>query len=117
MIWQHPVALTGVETGSARFQVQADGTPPLHYAWRHDSEVVPAATGDLLELRTLGIDDAGGYEAVIWNDFGTNVSRTAVLRVDPAPHGPDLVLPTSPPGTVSSAWKARSSTSTRPRIA
>ena len=54
MIWQHPVALTGVETGSARVQVQADGTPPLHYAWRHDSEVVPAATGDLLELRTLG---------------------------------------------------------------
>jgi alpha-tubulin suppressor-like RCC1 family protein len=66
---------------SARFEVSAIGTSPLHYQWRHGN--VPISSANLSNYTVFNVQqaDAGAYSVVITNQFGSVTSRMAQLTV------------------------------------
>jgi len=82
-----PTGGTSEPGSNATFSITAAGTPPLTFRWRYNG-------GDLLnDLRTTGADstnlaiqnlslsDAGNYDIVVANAYGSTTSQVAVLNV------------------------------------
>ncbi len=69
---------------AANFSVSAGGTPPLQYQWRLNGTPISAATGAALVLANLQPADAGTYDVVVTNLFGSSTSLGAVLTVTAA---------------------------------
>jgi enediyne biosynthesis protein E4 len=67
----------------AEFRVVAVGSTPLRYQWRHDGAPIALATNRVLTLAEVRLQDGGGYDVVITNDYGELTSRTALLTADP----------------------------------
>jgi uncharacterized delta-60 repeat protein len=66
-------------------QVTATGTPPLTYQWRRNGTPIPLETSDryLFQLTQL---NAGDFDVVVGNSFGSVTSAVAAVRLDvPAP--------------------------------
>jgi hypothetical protein len=73
-----------VEAGFAvMFQVSANGESPLLYQWRKEGIAIPDATNATLELTGVTKNDAGRYDVVVSNPFGTATSTGAFLQVLP----------------------------------
>ena len=68
---------------SASFTAAAAGTPPLTYQWRKDGVVLPGQIAATLTLSDVQLSDAGSYDVVITNTFGTAFSSAAELTVLP----------------------------------
>jgi hypothetical protein len=87
--------MTAVSGASVVFQVQASGTGPLSYQWLWNGTVVPGATSNSLALTSVTGQQAGTYQVVVQNAFGTaesaevslNVVASNTLRIDPANAG------------------------------
>lgn len=82
---------------TAEFKVTVISTEPLSYQWRRDGSPITGQTEDVLMIADVQLDDAGGYDVVIANLYGSITSRVAVLTVDPlftrvwqGPHVEDL---------------------------
>ncbi|MBE7499155.1 MAG: PQQ-binding-like beta-propeller repeat protein [Verrucomicrobiales bacterium] len=76
-----------VARGNVAFAVTATGTAPLAYAWRKDEALlveggrVAGVNAAQLSLTTVVASDAGRYDVVVTNRFGSVTSRRAVLTV------------------------------------
>ena len=84
------------EGGSTELQVLAGGQRPLFYQWRHNGTNVPNAKSPLLTLTNIQPADAGRYDVIVANSFGTIFSRSADLLVSTPPGIADFVVT---PGT------------------
>ena len=62
------------------FTVTASGTPPFSYQWLFNGTNILGATGATLTLPNVTLADAGGYQVVVINAGGTNVSREVSLN-------------------------------------
>src|SRR5205814_3576900 len=64
-----------VTVGSnATVNVTAVGAYPLSYQWRKDGATLPGATTTTLTLNNVSFANAGGYDVVVANSFGSITS-------------------------------------------
>lgn len=76
-----PEPATVVVGSAATLWVSAGIVGPLSYEWFHDGHPVGGVAGDVLEIRSAGLLDAGDYFVMVRNPQGEVRSRTAALRV------------------------------------
>ena len=88
-----PVSVTATAGGAASFGVTVRGTAPLSYQWRKDGERLVGATQATLTLTNVRATDAAAYSVAITNAFGTAVSASARLTVNPVPTPPQIETP------------------------
>lgn len=70
---------------SAVFNVQARGTPPLHYRWQFNGTDIPGATDFQLALTSIDSSREGSYRVVISNAFDVVTSTAATLTIQEPP--------------------------------
>src|SRR6266478_6079645 len=58
-------------SGSATFSVSAGGSSPLAYQWRFNSGAIAGATSSSLTLNHVTFANAGNYDVVITNNYGS----------------------------------------------
>lgn len=80
----------------ASFSVAGDGTPPFAYQWQFNGIPIAGATRTTLVLTNVNSTQAGGYAAVITNNYGSITSAVANLTVLVVP--PSIISPLSVPG-------------------
>jgi hypothetical protein len=67
--------------GNATFQVGASGTGPLSYQWLFNGTNLAGATVNPLVLSDLTAMQAGNYQVVVTNAWGSATSAVAILKV------------------------------------
>ncbi len=65
--------------------VMATGLAPLQYQWQKDGQDLPGADESSLAWEAVAFPDEGDYRVLVWNQYGTNVSEVAALRVAAPP--------------------------------
>lgn len=80
-----PQSLTVNQGDTIQFTVTANGTGPLAYQWRHAGADLPGATGTSFVKFNAQPADAGTYQVVITNAFGSISSAPVTLTVQTAP--------------------------------
>jgi len=94
-----PVSISASNGTAASFTVQAGGTPPLACQWQRDGTNLTNALGvfgvtsSILSLTVTG-GDAGGYDVIVSNAYGSVTSLVASLTVL-GPNVPLLPIPVS----------------------
>lgn len=86
-----PVAQTIIIRGTARFLVEAEGTPALSYQWLKSGLPLSGQTNDTLVIRDAQYADAGFFSVTVSNAGGTTTSTPVALYVTPAPEPPSIV--------------------------
>ncbi len=82
-----PVGGNSEPGSNATFSVTAAGTPPLSYHWRHNSTLlsddsrITGSTSANLQIQNLLLTDAGSYDVVVSNVYGSTNSQAATLNV------------------------------------
>jgi hypothetical protein len=71
--------------GTATFVVAASGAAPLAYQWFVNSHRLAGATGSTLTLGKVQPSQAGNYNVVVGNPFGSVTSSNAALTVNTLP--------------------------------
>ena len=79
-IGTQPVSRGAAPGDTVTFTATASGTPPFSYQWQFNGTNIPGATGATLTLAGVGPAAAGGYQVVVINAAGTNVSREVSLN-------------------------------------
>ncbi len=74
------VAATVGQTVS--FSVNVIGAIPLSYQWYHGEVPLAAGTNRTLSVANVGFGDAGAYQVVVTNSFGSVTSSVATLSVN-----------------------------------
>ena len=88
VISQDPQSISVTNGSAAGFSVTAAGADPLSYQWRKGGGVVADATNAALNFASVSTNDAGNYDVVVTNGFGSITSAPATLTVVlPAPPG------------------------------
>ncbi len=83
-ILTQPVSQTVLQSYSASFTVDVDGTPPFLFQWLRNGAPIPGATNNGYTLAVTGPSDNGVvFLALVTNNLGSAVSSNAVLRIDP----------------------------------
>ncbi|MFH1690786.1 MAG: immunoglobulin domain-containing protein [Candidatus Eisenbacteria bacterium] len=85
------------------FTVVATGTQPLSYQWRKGGSPIGGATSTSYSIPSTVTGDAGSYDVVVTNFYGSATSNAAVLAVDVPPvvtDHPDDVQPCDGGATV-----------------
>lgn len=67
--------------GTTYLEVAATGTPPLSYQWRLEGVELPGATEPVLVITNAQLRQAGVYEAVVTNPFGSVAKRVGSVSV------------------------------------
>jgi 1,4-alpha-glucan branching enzyme len=80
-ITQQPQSLTNNAGSNVTFSVTAIGEEPLSYQWRKDGSPIYLSETNTLTLTGLHAWDAGGYDVVVTNAFGSVTSSVATLTV------------------------------------
>jgi Concanavalin A-like lectin/glucanases superfamily/Immunoglobulin I-set domain len=78
-----PSAVTNYSTLNARFLAVVGGAPPLVYSWTKNGLLL-TNTNSVLNLTNLQASDAGSYQVVVTNSFGSVTSSVANLTVIPS---------------------------------
>jgi hypothetical protein len=73
-----------------RFRVVATGSPPLSYQWRREGVDLAGETKDVLTVATATADDAGRYQVIVRNAFGSVTNSGAALTILEAPFNDDF---------------------------
>jgi len=97
-----PTNQTVAAGNSAEFSVWAGGSEPLNYQWSFNSNTIPNATTNILDLPNVQQNQAGSYSVYISNPVGSTNSTNAILTVLPAPPC------TAPPTNLISWWRGES---------
>ena len=66
---------------NATFSVTAAGTQPLSYFWQTNGVNQPAQTNQTLNLTNVQWSDAGNYQVIITNNYGSITSVVATMTV------------------------------------
>ncbi|HEX3357305.1 MAG TPA: LamG-like jellyroll fold domain-containing protein [Tepidisphaeraceae bacterium] len=71
---------------STTFSLGADaaGALPLHFQWRQEGTNVPGATSETYTKANAAQSDAGNYDVVITNNYGSVTSQVVTVTVNPA---------------------------------
>ena len=78
--------VVGLGAGAV-FAATAAGTPPLTYQWQFngtnlaDNGRIFGSSSNLLSIGSAALSDAGAYQVVITNGFGSATSATAMLTI------------------------------------
>jgi len=110
-ILSQPASAVGYFGESIALQVQAEGTPPLTYQWFFDGLPIPWATNAFLSLSNLQFTDAGAYSVQITNLYGSVVSGSAALIINPAGVSPGLYAGLTISGPVGKTYDIQYATS------
>ena len=100
--------VVGLAAGAA-FAAMAAGTPPLSYQWQLDGTNlvdnghVFGSSSNLLCIGSATLSDAGVYQVVITNGFGSATSATATLTVVAPPRFGAMV---QTGGALTFSWSA-----------
>ncbi len=86
---------------TVEFSVAAAGTAPFSYQWRKDGAALAGATAASVTLTNVQRADAGPYDVVVSNGFGTVTSLVALLTVNLA--FPDAFNPNANGGIYATA--------------
>ncbi len=81
IISTQPVSVSVTAGGSATFSVVATGTGTLTYQWYEDAVAISGATGASYTISDADSTEAGSYDVVVTNAYGTVTSSTATLTV------------------------------------
>jgi len=92
-ITQQPTNQTVVEGSSVEFIVTAAGDAPLGYQWRFNGTDLSGETSDSLMLDNVQTNQAGSYQVVVANAFGSITSMVATLTVTMASGAPVITVP------------------------
>jgi hypothetical protein len=84
VIVTQPRSQIGFWGKNIEFDVAAHGGPPLSYQWWGNGFALPGATNASVLLTNLQLTDAGSYQVVISNAYGSVTSNPAILTVNPA---------------------------------
>jgi uncharacterized delta-60 repeat protein len=98
LITNQPISKSVLVGQSATFTVQATGTSPLSYQWRKEKIPLAGKTAATLNLSNLQVQDAGIYDVLVTNQFGSQGSSNALLTVNsvyPEPSFPTANNPVS----------------------
>jgi hypothetical protein len=83
MITEHPQSQTVCQGGSVTFTVSATGTAPLSYQWRKaGTNIGWATTSASYTINPVAPGDAGSYDCVVANPYGSATSDAATLTVN-----------------------------------
>ena len=63
--------------------VAAEGQEPLSYQWLKDGAPLPDARSNVWALASVALSDAGAYQVIVSNVFGSVTSTPAVVEVRP----------------------------------
>ena len=85
-----PSSISVIAGGTAAFAVGVSGSPPLTYTWYFKGSPLPGPTDDVLILESAGTNDAGAYQVVVSNPFGSVTSAPVSLVVH-APSQPVIL--------------------------
>ena len=80
-ITRHPSSVTVGAGVPATFSVNA--SPGSSFQWLRQDIPIEGATNAALTFTNTTFSDAASYSLVAWNEFGTNVSSAATLKVVP----------------------------------
>lgn len=86
-IAQSPVSQTVVVGTHISFNVIASGTGPLSYQWQANGTNIPGATASIYNKANVQTTDAGTYQAIVANAYGSATSSVAVLTFGNQPVG------------------------------
>src|SRR5258706_1544852 len=85
-----PPIITGQPTnqhlaqgGNTSFTVSAAGSAPLAYQWRFNGASLPSATTSAVALTGVTTNEAGYYDVIVSNPYGSATSVVATLTVGP----------------------------------
>ena len=78
-----PPSQSVVNGDTVAFQITATSESPLFYRWRKEGIALADATNSTLSLSNVTTNDAGHYDVVVTNAFGSVTSTQAVLQVLP----------------------------------
>lgn len=67
------------------FAAKFAGAPPTSYQWQFNGTNIGGATADTLLLTNVQLAQAGNYQLMASNSYGTGISRAAVLTVPGPP--------------------------------
>jgi hypothetical protein len=81
VIIQQPVSRTNLLGTVATFALGAGGDSPLTYQWRKNGTNLLGATSSNLSLTNVQFANAGSYDAILANSFGSVTSQLATLTV------------------------------------
>jgi subtilisin-like proprotein convertase family protein len=83
-----PPSITGQPSGqtvavgaNASFTVTASGTAPLSYSWQFNGTPINGATTSSLTVNNAQYANAGNYNVIVTNSFGSATSAIAALTV------------------------------------
>ena len=76
-----PQDQVGVPGNTLNLAAVAEGTEPMTYHWRKDGAFIPGANSPSLTLPGILDTDAGGYDLLVENDFGSATSRVATVAI------------------------------------
>lgn len=82
----------GYAGGAAAFRVVVGGAPLIHLQWLRQGTILPNATNATLLITSLQTADAGTYQVVVTNAYGSVTSSVASLTVDPSPQEPRFIV-------------------------
>jgi len=91
-----PSDLVRTNGQTADFAVAAAGSIPMNFQWYFDGTPIPGAALPTLSVPGLRALNKGGYQAVVWNDYGQATSRVAQLVVVKPPNAVPLVAMRTP---------------------
>src|SRR4030066_2141479 len=77
-----PSSATKTVGESVTFSVEASGTAPLNYQWRKNGANIFGAKSSSYTIPSVAIGDAGSYDVVVSNAYGSETSNAAILTVN-----------------------------------
>jgi hypothetical protein len=80
-ITTQPTSQSVAVGGSASFTVAATGSGTLSYQWRKGGTAISGATSTTYTIDSVASSDAGSYDVVVSNSYGSTDSSTATLTV------------------------------------
>lgn len=86
-VLSQPQNITSIVGGTATFTVVALGTPPLSYQWQFyetnltDNGRISGSQSSSLTISNLVLGDAGNYQVIVANAYGSTNSDVATLTV------------------------------------
>jgi uncharacterized repeat protein (TIGR01451 family) len=80
-IQQQPSSLTLVQGQTGSFNLSAAGDAPLSYQWRFNGTALPGATMTNYSLANVSSGNAGNYDAVVTDPYGSITSSVAQLTI------------------------------------
>ncbi len=82
VVTMSPQPVLGGPGDSVTLNPYAIGVPPLAYQWRLNGTAVPNATNSSFAITSLSSGQAGNYDLVVTNDYGSVTSKVATVTED-----------------------------------